>query len=89
MTYCAHYFFQVTESIEVTVGDAPPISVSSTADWAESLHECSLPSAALPEGEVTVKVKVQKLEATVTLRGELCKGVCVCGGGGGGGGGRY
>lgn len=66
------HILQVTEAIEVTVDHAPPISVSSTADWAESLHECSLPSAALPEGEVTVKVKVQNLEATVTLRGELC-----------------
>lgn len=64
----------MAEAIEVTVGEAPPISISSTADWEESLHKCLLPSAALPEGEVTVKVKVQNLEATVTLRGELPQG---------------
>ena len=63
---------QVTESnpIRVTVGEAPPTVASSTAEWPEGLHECSLPGEAFPgEGEVTVKVKVQHSEATVTLRG--------------------
>lgn len=60
---------QVTEAepIVVSIGEAPPILVSSSEDWPESLHKCSVPSSA--EGEVTVKVRVQHLEAVVTLRG--------------------
>lgn len=60
---------QVTEAepIVVSIGEAPPILVSSSEDWPESLHKCSVPSSA--EGEVTVKVRVQHLEAMVTLRG--------------------
>lgn len=55
----------------MSVGEAPPTAASSAAEWPESLHECSLPAEALPtEGEVTVKVKVQDSESTVTLKGE-------------------
>ena len=66
-------FFQISESdpIEVSIGDATPLSFLEGADWPESLHECPLPDGVLPEGEVVVRVKVQHMEAAVTLKGTV------------------
>ena len=72
---------QVTETdpIEVLVGDSPAAVFPGGANWPEAFHSCPLPCAL--EGEVTVKVRVQHLEAAITLRGkciQVCVHVCVC-----------
>lgn len=57
----------------MTVGDSPAVNFSSGAEWPEGLHECLLPSEALPtEEDVAIKVKVGHLEAEVTLHGMRC-----------------
>lgn len=56
--------------MEVTVGSGITVSFPGGTDWPDSLHECPLPSEALPVDEdVVVIVKVQQVQASVTLKG--------------------